>query len=211
MTKLEWALAGTLCMFFAVGFAGHLILATRPLMHGLTPFALLFTAGVVAVPLVRERAAGAALWALAAYTVGFAFEAVGVATGLIFGPYFYGTVLGPKLFEVPLIIGLNWALVILGSVSLTTRFIRQPVAAAAVAGALTAGFDWALEPVAISSGYWTWATSAIPLRNYVAWFLIAALLAFLYAWRKVSVRSPLPSVALAVQLVFFALLRLAGP
>jgi len=208
MTRLEWALAGTLGVFFAVGFAGHLIPATRPLMHGLTPFALLFTAGVVAVPLVGERAAGAALWALAAYAVGFAFEAVGVATGLIFGPYSYGTVLGPKLFEVPLIIGLNWALVILGSVSLTTRFIRQPVAAAAVAGALTAVFDWVLEPVAISSGYWTWSTSAIPLRNYVAWFLIAALLAFLYAWRKVSVRSPLPSVALAVQLVFFALLRI---
>jgi putative membrane protein len=207
MTRLEWTLAGTLMVFFAVGCAGHLIPATQPLMHWLTPFALLFTAGVVAVPLVRERAARAALWALAAYAVGFAFEAVGVATGLIFGPYSYGTVLGPTLFEVPLIIGLNWALIILGSVALTTRFIRQPVAAAAAAGALTAAFDWVLEPVAISSGYWTWTAEAIPLRNYAAWFLIAALLAFLYAWRKVSVRSPLPSIALVVQLVFFALLR----
>ncbi len=209
MTLLERVLAGALGVFFAVGFAGHLVASTRPLMVALTPFALLLTAGVVAVPLARERNAGAGLWVLAAYAAGFAVEAAGVATGVIFGEYSYGTVLGPKVLGVPLIIGLNWALVILGSVSLTVRFLRHPLAAAALAGLLTSGFDWVLEPVAISSGYWTWAAAAVPVRNYVAWFLVAGLLAALYAWRRVSVKTWLATIALAIQLVFFALLRAA--
>jgi bisanhydrobacterioruberin hydratase len=210
ITLLDRALCGALVLFFAIGFAGHLLPATRPLMHTLTPLALLFTAGAVAVPLIRERAAAAGAWALAVYVIGFAFEALGVATGLVFGAYSYGTVLGPKLLGVPLIIGLNWAMVILGAVSFTTRFLRHPLAAAAAAGALTAGFDWVLEPVAVSSGYWRWAGGVIPLQNSIAWFLIAAALAFLYASRTVTVRTPVASAAFAVQLLFFTLLRAAG-
>jgi bisanhydrobacterioruberin hydratase len=210
MTRTEWILAGALLVFFSVGFAGHLIPAARPLMGPLTPYALLLTAAAVVVPLARERNTRAGAWALAAYAVGFAFEAAGVATGVIFGPYSYGTVLGPMVLGVPLIIGMNWALVILGAVSLTARFLRNPLAAAGLAGLLTAGFDWVLEPVAVRQGYWTWAAAAIPVRNYAAWFLIAGLLAFLYAWRKVHVKTWLATIALGIQLAFFALLRLTG-
>jgi putative membrane protein len=141
--------------------------------------------------------------------VGFSLEVVGVATGGIFGHYTYGTVLGPGVLGVPLIIGLNWTLAILGSVSFVVRFVRPPLVAGLLAGVLTAFFDWVLEPVAVSFGYWTWAGRAIPARNYVAWFCFAAVLAFFYAWRRVTVKSWLPSAALAVQTGFFALLRLA--
>jgi putative membrane protein len=210
VSRLDRTLCIGLAVFFAVGVAGHLLPATRPLMLGLTPFALLLAAGVVAIPLVVERRGSVALWAAAAFLVGFALEAVGVATGLVFGPYSYGSVLGPKLLAVPLVIGLNWPLVILGAVSFTVRFLRNPLAAAAVGGALTAGFDWVLEPFAVSAGYWTWHAGSIPLQNYIAWFLIATLLAWLFTWRKLSVRSLVPAIAVAIQLVFFSLLRMFG-
>jgi putative membrane protein len=208
MSRLDWSLGIGLAVFFTVGLAGHLVPGTRPLMLGITPLALLVTAGVVAIPLVKERSTRVAVWAAGAVSVGFAFEAVGVATGLVFGQYSYGTVLGPKLLGVPLVIGLNWALVILGSVSFIARFLRNPLAAAAIAGALTAGFDWVLEPFAVSAGYWTWQGDRIPVQNYVAWCLIAALLAWAFTWRKLSVRSHIPAIAIAIQLVFFSLLRI---
>jgi len=177
-------------------------------MLRLTPLALLVTAGVVAVPIVEERRVGVAAWAAAAFVVGFAFEAAGVATGLVFGRYAYGPVLGPKLFGVPLVIGLNWPLVVLGAVTLAMRFVDNAPAAAVVAGALSAGFDRVLEPFAVSAGYWAWQSDSIPVQNSVAWFLIASLIAWAFTWRRLFVRSPLPSVAIAIQLLFFILLRI---
>jgi putative membrane protein len=208
MSRQDWLLAAGLGAFFAVGFVGHLLPSTRPLILGLTPFALLVTAWVVAVPLVSERRAQVAIWAGATFAAGFTLESVGVATGLVFGRYSYGTVLGPKLLGVPLVIGLNWPLVILGAVSLTVRFVRSPLAAALLAGALTAGFDWVLEPFAVSAGYWTWQAGSIPARNFIAWFVISTLLALGFTVRKLSVRSHIPSIAVAIQAVFFLLVRL---
>lgn len=210
VSRVDRALCIGLAVFFAVGVIGHLLPDTRPLMLGLTPLALLLTAGVVAIPLVEERRGAVALWAGAAFLFGFALEAVGVATGLVFGAYSYGSVLGPKLLGVPLVIGLNWPLVILGAVAFAARFLRNPLAAAAAAGVFTAGFDWVLEPFAVSAGYWTWRAGEIPLQNYIAWFLIAALLAWIFTSKKLSVRSPVPSIAVGVQLVFFSLLRILG-
>ena len=210
MNRQDWILTAVLAAFFLVGFAGHLSPATRPLMLGLTPFALLVTAWIVAVPVVSERRVQVAVWAGAAFVAGFVVEAVGVATGLVFGNYSYGTVLGPKLLGVPLLIGLNWPLVILGAVIFTVRFVRHPVAAALIAGALTAGFDWVLEPFAVSAGYWTWQAGSIPVRNYIAWFLVSTILAFVFTSRKFFVRSPIPSIAVAIQVAFFFALRLLG-
>ena len=210
MSRQDWVLTAGLVAFFAVGFAGHLLPGTRPLMLGLTPIALLVTSGIVAVPLVSERRAKVGLWAAAAFAAGFGLEALGVATGLVFGPYSYGTVLGPKLLGVPLVIGLNWPLVILGAVILTGRISRNPLAVALMAGALTCGFDWVLEPFAVSAGYWTWLAGSIPARNYVAWFSISTLLALAFTVPRLSVRSPMPVIAVAIQAVFFSALRLLG-
>jgi putative membrane protein len=208
VSRLDWSLGIGLALFFAIGLDGHLAPSIRPLMLGLTPIALLVTAFIVTIPVVKERGSRVGIWAGAAFVVGFGLEAVGVSTGLVFGPYSYGTVLGPKLLGVPLVIGLHWPLVILGAVSLSVRFLRNPLAAAVAAGALSAGFDWVLEPFAVSAGYWIWRADSIPVQNYVAWFLIATALAWVFAWRKLSVRSLLPSITLAIQLVFFSLLRI---
>ena len=210
MSTLDRALGAGLAVFFAVGLAGHLLPATRPLMTGLTPIALLLTAGVVAVPLAVERNARVARWALFAVALGFVLEVLGVATGLVFGRYSYGFVLGPRLLGVPLIIGVNWAVVVLGAVSFAQRKVKLPLAAAALAGAITAGFDMILEPVAVRAGYWTWADGFIPVQNYIAWFLIAAFLAFLFSWRRLSVASWIPSIALLIQVCFFTLLRVTA-
>ena len=42
-------------------------------------------------------------------------EAIGVNTGEIFGAYGYGKVLGFKIFSTPPMIGINWAILVLGT------------------------------------------------------------------------------------------------
>ena len=49
---------------------------------------------------------------LSCFTVGMAAEIIGVRYGFIFGEYSYGAVLGIKFMEVPLLIGINWCILI---------------------------------------------------------------------------------------------------
>ena len=210
MNRTDRYLSVGLIVFFAVGVAGHRSAVLRPLMMQLTPVALLLTAAVVAVAVVRERNARVALWAIAACGVGFALEVVGVATGAPFGRYGYGDLLGPRLAGVPLIIGATWGVVSLGCASFASRVLRNPFAAAALAGAAAAGFDWVLEPFAVSSGYWAWSGGSIPLRNFLVWFVVVAAFAFIYARGKPRLESWVASIAILIQLAFFAVLRAGG-
>ena len=213
MKRHEILILAVLVVFYAVGFVGHQLEATRVMIVRLTPLALLLTAAASILPLVLERNKAAILWLALCFALGFASEAVGVATGAVFGAYAYGSVLGPQVLEVPLVIGLNWAVVVLGAAGLVVRFVPTvrgrpcPVVTALVVGLLTAAFDWLMEPVAIALGYWSWTGGAIPLRNYVAWFVISAVFALVWALARLRTASWLPTAALGVQALFFALLR----
>ena len=48
-------------------------------------------------------------------------ECLGVHTQFPFGEYAYGSALGPQLFEVPILIGLLWLLLLMGSLHLASR------------------------------------------------------------------------------------------
>ena len=49
---------------------------------------------------------------LSCFIIGMAAEILGVRYGFIFGEYAYGAVLGLKFMEVPLLIGINWCILI---------------------------------------------------------------------------------------------------
>ncbi len=214
--KLPRISAAVIAALYLVGTAGHLLASTRPIMAAVTWYVLLLNAVLVLLPLAWQGSARMALWCAAAYAAGFLLEVTGVKTGLVFGAYSYGSVLGPAVLGVPLLIGLNWALVILGCVALTRRLVSAPLPAALLAGILTVLFDWFMEPVAVRLGYWTWAGGVIPARNYAAWFLISATLAFpAAAFFGPALRdhpsARLASVSTAIQLGFFAVLRFTLP
>jgi hypothetical protein len=129
------------------------------------------------------------IWAVASYAAAFALEAAGVATGAIFGPYEYSSVLGTNILRVPPIIGFNWIVVVSGCATLATflvyigmpkvdggrsmRVIRILVIAL-VSGILAAAFDWVMEPAAVALDYWTWLVPTIPFQNYFTWFAFTA-------------------------------------
>jgi putative membrane protein len=180
-----------LATLFLVGALGHL-LPTRPFFLAITPVFLLVLGVCVLAPLTRERTVLS--WLTVVTLATFTLEAIGVATGAIFGSYVYGATLGPKLLGVPVIIALNWAVVIAGSVGLASQFLRKALShhlhqhafltrtlIALTAAGITVLFDMLLEPVAIANGYWIW-DGTIPLQNYVAWFVIG-LAAALFAPR----------------------------
>jgi uncharacterized membrane protein len=211
--------------FFAVGTLGHYLEATRTLMLSFTPCVLLLFGLSALLPLFLARAWKVLVWVAGTYVVTFALEAIGVATGAIFGVYHYGPTLGPKVLSVPVIIGFNWVVVVLGSISVAgwiatnlaptdgheasngasrIRWAIQFLAAPLLVGVLAVLFDLVLEPVAMRFDYWQWATPQVPLRNYIAWFVIAAAVSIPYFGMKNPQRFRLPSWYVAVQFLFIA-------
>ena len=144
-----------LIIVYMVGIVSVLLGHAESLML-LTPYNLLFATG-----LLLYNAEGFdkkyGIWLLVVMLAGFFVEVLGIKTGLIFGDYTYGEGLGWKWLDVPLIIGLNWGVLVFGTAALVYKLnIAKPLKAA-IAATMMVSYDIFLEPVAVRFDFWTWA------------------------------------------------------
>ncbi|MEY3075160.1 MAG: hypothetical protein RJB25_798 [Bacteroidota bacterium] len=170
-------------IFYLVGIIGMSVGPYRSFFTGLSFFHLLLSFGIL---LLGRKKQTASLWAFIglAFATGMLVEWIGIHTGILFGSYQYGNVLGPKLMGVPLIIGVNWAMLSIVSVSLLAS-LSLGFWIEVVLGALLMVFlDFLMEPVAVKLGFWYWKDGVIPAYNYVCWLGISLFLQFVYRkWR----------------------------
>ena len=191
--------------FYAVGIIGHVFDRTYPYMMALTPFVLLvFGLAVLLRTIGRDHKF--LFWCLATHIFTFSVEALGVHSGAIFGEYYYGNTLGIKLFQVPLVIGFNWVIVVIGAIAIARRISRKNLHSALLAALFTAGFDIPLEIVAINLDYWHWTMGFAPLRNYVAWFAVAFIVALSFNYFKLETKGKVIIHYFFIQLIFFILI-----
>lgn len=196
-----------LIIIYSVGVIGHLYDKTLPMMLALTPFTLLISAAITIYPEVRNRNKFI-LWFFLSYLITFTIEVIGVKSKLVFGDYYYSKVLGVSLLDVPLIIGINWVIVVLGAISVASKTFKNKVFAVIASGIIATLFDFLLEPVAIKLDYWSWSNNTIPLQNYLAWFIIASVISASFLIAKVSIKGKLTETYLYVQMIFFLILNL---
>lgn len=139
---------------------------------------------------------------------GFAIEAVGTNTGLIFGEYSYGKSLGVKLFETPLTMIVNWMLTVYLAVMFVGKRVKPLWLFVILASLVMVGYDIVLEPVAIRLDMWSWNEGVPPLQNYIGWFVVSLpLVAFLRPYTH-HASNPLAGIVLLLQIVFFSILNL---
>ena len=203
----RWMSFIIIIMFF-VGTVSHLFEPTREFMLILTPVFLLVMGLFVLFPSFRSEGRKFIFWCLVAYIITFIVEALGVWTGLIFGEYTYGDSLGLKLFGVPLVIGFNWVVVIIGSAELSRKLIKNEWSGALLTGVTATIFDIIMEPVAMGLDYWDWAEGVIPVQNYTAWFVIATIMGWTYLRFQKGKAKDITIHYLLVQMLFFMVLRI---
>jgi putative membrane protein len=152
------------------------------------------------------------------FSLGMAAEMIGTNTGWLFGDYKYGTTLGFAILNVPLVIGINWFLVVYGAHSLIHQLAERWMPAepnykwmrlfaiCLDTALLATFFDWIMEPVAMRIDYWSWQQNIIPSFNYLCWFLLALFMAGILEIMK---RKPNPFAThlFWIQLLFFLSLR----
>lgn len=196
-----------LVIIYLVGIAGHLYEKTLPLMLMLTPLTLFIGALLVVIHDAR-KSMSFILWFVISYISTFIIEVIGVKSKFVFGDYSYGNVLGLKILEVPLIIGVNWVIIVLGAISTSNRLFGNKFFVVIAVGTIATVFDYLLEPIAMKLGYWNWFNNVIPLQNYIAWFIIASALSIVFIKMKIDINKSLAEKYLYMQIVFFLILNI---
>lgn len=192
-------------IFYAVGIAGMLIPYTFPLFVNLTPFALILSSVAVAFFHSKYTPKAIAVF-FTIYFLGYFVEVYGVNTGMIFGEYAYGNGLGTKLFNTPLIIGLNWLMLIYISSSIFETAKINVILKVIFGSAIMLGYDLIIEQIAPDLQMWEFSDNNVPIKNYVAWFVIALAFHALIKIFRVQTRNRLATVILICQVVFFVTL-----
>ncbi len=199
-------------MVYVAGMVGMLS-PMRDLFIAMTPFSLLLSYALLYWNAPKKDKA---LWIflLFAFGLGFFSEVLGVNTGFPFGDYAYGSVLGPKLWATPLLIGINWTLVTFTANELVRQYLpaNNPKWLFLLLGAaLPTLLDVLIEPVAIQLGYWTWANGGLPdWPNYAGWFAVSLLISLAYRKWIRGAFNPLAPWLWGLQLLFFGFLGLMG-
>ncbi len=178
---LAWLLFALLALRFAALWANAFAGTSLP-VPGSIGFTLLFTAFSVlhAASFLDWRRSLAFLFVCA--VVSWCFEEVGVSTGLVYGAYHYGSRLGVKLGEVPLIIPLAWFMMVYASWIVAWLLLdgagssTSGVGTAArifIAAMVMTAWDTVMDPGMARSGAWTWeqggAYFGVPLQNFAGW------------------------------------------
>lgn len=124
------------------------------------------------------------------FVISLAYESIGVATGLVYGPYHYTDKLGPKFLGlVPYLIPAAWFMMMYPSLVIAERVSPWPLrqaqggasgwarglSVAAIGGIVMTAWDVTMDPMMVRGGHWIWdvngAYFGIPLQNYWGWWL----------------------------------------
>ncbi len=197
-----------LLKFYAVGVAGMLIPYSNHFFTLLIPFSLLLTAGYLFY-FHQDRFRLSTIISFALIIIGgICIEILGVNTGLVFGNYHYGSSLGPKIFQTPLLIGINWLFMVYASASILERTHKTIWIRIVGASALMVGYDLVLEQAAPIMDMWYWAAGTVPLQNYFAWFACALVFHSVLAVARVKTSNPLALLIFGLQFIFLSSIAL---
>lgn len=214
------AVAFGLVVMFTVGAAGHLIPSAVSWMLRVTPAFSLLTTAMVLVPYIATGGRSFLLWAAVGYAFALLLDVAGLSYAGMVGQFEFGETLGWKWRGVPLLVGVNWMMVLNGAVCAAGRVIppeadkwRRP-AVALLAGLILVVFDLLMEPAAARLDYWHWAEGFAPVRNYVMIFISAVLFAAFHPRQNqtacdLGTTGRLAGIYVGLQMAFFLVL-LAG-
>ncbi len=204
--KIKKIAVAVIVIFHVVGLVGFLIPALQPYFMKMVPFHLLLMFAIIIYTYVGD-VKRLLLFVSGVFLCGWLVEVLGVHTGKIFGSYYYGDTLGYKIAAVPLLMGVNWVILIFSIGQMVKGFkIRNSILASLIGAFMLITFDFFMEPVAMKFDYWQWDWHIIPLQNYIAWFIVSVILLKFYYALGLKQQKYIGAAMFASQLVFFVVL-----
>ena len=167
-----------------------------------TPYTLLLTCFVFLIhsPLADKK------FLIAFFSIaflGFKIEVIGVKTGLVFGKYSYGDGLGFKLLNVPLIISINWAMLIFAGIRIVSGIFANKIVSLVVAAILVTLIDLIIEQVAPRLDFWKFEGGLPGLHNYIGWIGVAFFTSYFFYPTIIKGNLSVSLIILILQIIFF--------
>jgi uncharacterized membrane protein len=197
-------------------FPGEVPLVAVMALHVLPPIVFALVHGAM-----FYRTRGILVFFAICLVVGNIVENVGVRTGFPFGSYYFTDLMGPKLFAVPVQLGLaylgmaylSWTLarVILGNMRSPvtgSRTVTLPL----IAAFIMVAWDFSQDPVwSTVLHLWIWPQGGVyfgvPVSNFLGWYLTVYVfyqLFALYLQGRSTNPDPLPPGYWNVAILFYA-------
>jgi len=196
-------------VFYTIGLVGFIIPLSYPYFEKLIPWALILSFILLVVYHPKQSSYHSSLLVFTGiYFLGLIIEMIGVNTGLIFGDYNYGPNLGLKILNTPVIIGLNWLILVYTTSSIFEKFNMHTIFKIFLASATMLVYDIVLEQIAPLTGMWNWYEGSVPVRNYIAWFVIAVVFQALLKIAGIKIDNPVSKNLFISQFVFFMILTI---
>jgi putative membrane protein len=196
-------------VYYSVGLAGFILPVTRDLFMSLTGLTIIMST----ILMLWFHKPWNNRFIFASSTVfagGILIEALGVNSGMIFGTYHYGDILGPKIMKTPILIGLNWLMLIYIVWQLVNSVQTDTFTKLTLGSTIMVGYDIFLEPVAMATNMWNWSLNTVPIQNYLAWFVVSFIFLWVFKMSNTNYNNPVASRLLAAQIVFFMLLNVVN-
>ena len=171
-----------------------------------SPFAILISF-ILLLLNYNTRQKGFATALISIITIGFLVEFLGVNYDLFFGSYEYGNNLGYKIGGVPIIMSINWLVLIFLTGSFTEKIIPNSLPLKVIFASLLMVFiDIFLEICAPKLDYWKFNEEIVPMSNYNSWFIISAICLYIYFRLIKDKEYTLSTNMLVIHFAFFGLL-----
>ena len=141
-----------------------------------------------------------------AFLTGMITEILGVQRGWIFGDYQYGDALGYKILGVPMLIGVNWALLTIITAAIAQQFYENLFMRIVIGVCLMIFLDLLIEPIAPVLDFWAFDGGDAPLQNYIGWTAVAIFLQSIFHYFRIEVKGWFPNQLYLLQIIFFTVL-----
>jgi putative membrane protein len=138
------------------------------------------------------------------FFIGFITEFLGVNFGWFFGNYEYGENLGAKIGGVPIMICINWGVLTVITADVSQIITKNTISRFLIGGFLMMLLDIIIEVVAPRFDFWEFENGIVPLKNYLAWFVIAAIAHFFYNLFDIKTNKKVSLNIFIAILIFFS-------
>jgi len=194
-------------LFFLIGLIGIAIPWSREFFMALLPLSYLFSLMILLI-MDRSELKKVIPFFVVAFCVIFLVEAFAISSGKIFGEFAFGKSLGPKLLETPLLIGVNWLILLYCATIIASGFTKNRYFISFLVAVLMVIFDFILERPAGYLDMWEWSGKFIPMQNFLAWFGISWVMGGALQLLKPKMENKVAGTLFGAQMLLFFLLNI---
>lgn len=207
-SEKDWFFIKNIIVFYVIGIIGFSIKYTYSIFIHLTPVVLLMSLALLFYYDRKNITTKTILFYVFIYISSLFIEMYGVNTGILFGDYTYGKGLGVKIIETPILIGINWVLMIYITSSIFTKLKPNFLSQVIIPSSLMISYDIIMERAAPKIDMWSWANDIIPLQNFLMWGGLAILFHSIRYILKIEINNKMATPIFIAQVLLFVFIIL---